>query len=65
MPPIRLREGLAFPRDIPSAKHKGHPEAYYRLVEGVNTFHWVIGEGLYLPAVVSADWRNSSMSLYL
>ena len=26
MPPIRLREGLAFPRDVPSAKHKGHPE---------------------------------------
>ena len=26
MPPIRLREGLAFPRDVPSAKDKGHPE---------------------------------------
>ena len=26
MPPIRLREGLAFLRDIPSAKHNEHPE---------------------------------------
>ena len=26
MPPIRLGEGLAFPKDVLSAKHKGHPE---------------------------------------
>ena len=25
MPPIRLREGLAFSRDVPRAKHQGHP----------------------------------------
>ena len=46
MPPIHLREGLAFPRDVPSAKHEGHPKEKTGLSEsGLEAYHSLKLEG--------------------
>ena len=56
MPPIRLREGLASPRNVPSTKHEGHPEEKTGLLKSdgrITILFKVRGTGLavYFPCL--------------
>ena len=49
MPPIRSREGLAFPRDVLSEKQYGHPEEKQALPESRwEAYHSIYNGGLTL-----------------